>query len=144
MKTLLLSLVILVIIVIAVIVYIYTKLPEFKPDVTIIELNSKKTGERIYIKQKKWGITGDHHIVVISTSPKKDFQPDSTREYVYEGLSPIFYHFANDSLELFVNNLANVPSQMRSKIKINQIVLSNSEMMSLMEDYKRKGLILIK
>lgn len=143
MKTILLILVVFLFVIVLVLIYIYVKLPGFKPEVTIIEIDSEQANEKIYIKRKVWGISADHRIVVISISPETDFEPNPNQEYVYKGFSPIFYRFVNDTLELFVNKLANIPSKMPTEIKINQIVLSNSEMMSLMEDYEGRGLSLI-
>ncbi len=107
-----------------------------KPVVKKIKLYSQYYNEKIYIKKKSWGITGSGQVIVISKSPDKDFQPDETQEYVFNGLQPFCYKFENDALFIFVRKKTTIPVKMSTKIEIKQIILDNTEMMTLFDDIR--------
>ena len=140
MKTFILIIVILLLIIVAFLIYTYFRLPDYQPKVSIIEIYSSNFEEKIFIKRKVWGITGDDGIIVISKSSNKSFEPNTDSEYVFAGLSPFFYSFRNDTLNIYVGKESKKPIEMNTRIKINQIVLTNPEIMKLMENYKEKGL----
>lgn len=87
-------------------------------------------------------MTYDNQIIIISTSPKKKFKPNPLTDYVYEGLSPFYYKFNRDTLFVYTMILSKVPQNLRSKIKIVQLELTNEEMMHLIKNnqYKSEGL----
>ena len=117
----------------------YLRIPDLGPNVSVVEIYSSNFGEKVFIKRKVWGITGNHEITVVSKSDNKSFEPNDDNEYVFKG-SPIFYNFINDTLNIYVPLESKKPIGMTTKIKINQIVLSNPKLMNLMHDYKEKGL----
>ncbi len=124
--------------------YALTHLPEFTPQFWQVGLYSDRFDEELFIKRKVWGITGDHQVIVVSKSKTEEFKPDEEREYVFRGLSPLFYRFESDTLKLYVTHAAKVPPNFDSRIHIEQVVLSNTEMMSLMENHERKGLKMLR
>ena len=109
------------------------------PIVTVVEIKSYKFNESIYIKEKAWGLPADHQFIFVSKSPTKEFDPDTTQGLVFYGDS-FFYKFVNDTLNLYVNKESPEPKDFKTSIKVNQINLTNSELMDLWESYRAKGL----
>ena len=140
MKALLIVIIILVLAITAFLLYVYFIITDLGPQVKVVEVYSSNLEERIFIKKKNWGLLGNDQIIVISKSDDKSFEPDSTKEYIFKGLSPFFYNFKNDTLNLYIEKESNVPSELFFKIKINQILLSNLKLMELYSNYKEKGL----
>jgi len=111
----------------------------FQPNYSRVELISNKDKSVIYIKSKNWGVTGDHQITVITTNEEREFEPDSTEEYIFNELGPFLYRVKGDSLILNVRSKANIPNNFKSNWKIEQIETENPEMQDLWinPDYKR-------
>jgi len=111
----------------------------FQPTYSRVELISDKDNSVIYIKSKNWGVTGDHQITVITTDGEREFEPDSTREYVFKGLGPFLYRVKGDSLILNVGSKVTIPNNFKTSWKIKQIETENPEMQDLWinPDYKR-------
>jgi hypothetical protein len=128
------------ILIIVVIVYLYKSIPDFKPKVKIVEINSSKLNEKLYLKKKNWGMTGDAQVIVVSGSPERDFEPNTNKEYVYEGFSPFFYNFNDDTLDLYVSYESKIPIELHTKIRINQIVLGSLELQRLDSNHSYQGL----
>jgi hypothetical protein len=128
------------IVVAATVAYVYHRRPEIRSQISKVEIYSSGLDETIFIKKKVWGLTGDHQLIVVTKSPTEDFEPNERTEYVYRGLSPFFFIFGNDTLTLYVTSASTVPAEMSTKITIRQIVLTNPEMIRLMETYEEKGL----
>lgn len=120
--------------------YLYTKIPSFDPKIAKVQLHSHTRSETIFIKKKVWGLTGDHQVIVVSKSPEDNFEPDEKTEYVYKGLSPFFYKFENDTLNLYVMKESKVPNELSTSFVINQIVLENPEMMDLIHSHQKQRL----
>ena len=104
-----------------------------------VELISSTDNSVIYIKSKTWGVTGDNQITVISTNGESDFEPDSTEEYIFNGLGPFLYRVKGDSLILNVRSMVIIPNNFKSSWKIKQIESESSEMQNLWfnPDYKK-------
>lgn len=128
-----------VIFVIIIFLYLFMKIPDFEPKVTIVEIYSTRLDEKLFIKKKNWGITGDAQVIVLSKLSSEIFEPDTNRELIFKGLSPLFYNFSNDTLNLYVTQKSEVPKGFSTNIIINQHLLTNPEIMKLMKDYKDKG-----
>jgi len=111
--------------------------------VEVVELKSSHGKPSIFLKKKVWGMTSDNQIAVISGSGRKDFVPDLSNDYIYNGLSPIFYKLRNDSLEIYVYKCSAVPKLLQTGFKIIQIELENPDMMNLItnDNYKNKGMM---
>ncbi len=120
----------------------YNAFPDYEVKYEIKEIKFQNDSSPIFIKRKVWGITYDNQIIVISSSPKKKFDSDSTTDYVYEGLSPFYYKFFKDSLFVYTMKKSDVPKNLKTGVKIIQIELENSEMMRLIKNdqYKAEGL----
>ena len=88
----------------------------------------------IYIKTKNWGVTGDHQLTVVSTSPEKEFESDSTKEIIFKGLEPFLYKSNKDTLFLYVWEKSMIPENFRSKWIVKQTEIDNSKMMNLRKD----------
>lgn len=118
--------------------------PKYDPEFTVKEIHSNILKKDIYLKKKSWGISYDSEVVVISTSPEKHFEPDSTKDYIF--LDPeIFYKVSQDTLYIYTMSKAKKPEKFDSQFKIKQIRISNPEKMELMgnANYKKKDLHMI-
>lgn len=129
-----------ILIFIIVVVYMYQSIPDFDPKVKIIEINSNKLNEILYLKKKNWGMTGDAQVIVVSGSEESEFEPDTNKEYVYKGFSPFFYKFNEDTLNLYVSHESKIPSELQTKIIIKQIVLGTYYLRSLDTNQSYQGL----
>ena len=132
-------LILVVLFIITFILFLYLSLPDFKPEVSVVEIKSEKLNESIYIKKKVWGLTADHQFICVSRSSSNNFEPDTNKDYIYYGDS-FFYNFSNDTLKMYVDKESAVPKEFRSNINIKQIELTNPEMMDLWIYYDAKGL----
>ena len=140
MKKFLITIIILASIVISIAVFFYASIPDLKPTFSTVEIRSDKFNEAIYIKKMVWGLTGDHLVIVISKSSSKEFEPDSQKEIVFYGADYFFYKFVNDTLNLYVRAESSQPKDLKTNIKINQIELTNPQMMDLYKDYGIRGI----
>jgi len=115
-----------------------------EPAISIKEVHSNTLNESIYLKKISWGLTYDHEIVVVSMSSDKKTEPDSTKEFIFLS-SEIFYKVSNDSLYIYTASKVKEPINFNSKFKIEQVELSNPEMMDLRgyDNYKKQGLKMI-
>lgn len=122
--------------------YLYLSImaPDYEPTFTIKEIESINTGEKIYLKKKVWGISSDHHIRVISVSDEEKFEPNANDEYLYKGTTPFFYTVNGDTLKVFVRKASEVPPNFNSKIKVEQIILDNPDMMNLFSEHEVMGI----
>lgn len=140
--------IIVVVICLIIFLFFYFALPDKNADVkyTVIEVSSKDTQSKLYIKMKTWGMTSDNQLVVISNSNKKEFTPAPTQDYVYEGIMPLFYKVQNDTLSIYTLKTSSVPEDLKTGLKVIQVQLENPVMMKLIEhdNYKLQGLMAIK
>lgn len=105
---------------IALLIYFYVTFREFSPKVSIDTLTSKKTGERIYIKSKTWGLLGGAHLIVISNSSEKEFNGNPITDYIYKGSESFLYNFQNDTLRIYTLKESEIPADFKSEIVIIQ------------------------
>jgi hypothetical protein len=103
----------------------------FQPTYSRVDLISSTDNSVVYIKSQNWGVTGDRQITVISTNGVREFEPDSTEEYIFNGLGPFLYHVKGDSLILNVRSKVKIPNNFKSSWKIKQIETENPEMQDL-------------
>lgn len=101
---------------------------------TTVELKSEKTEKQLFIKAENWGLTGDKQKTAISIS--KDATADSTKEYMFYGLSPFVYQQNGDSLILYTRQKVTAPSNWTSDWKVIQIEVDNPRMMHMWQKYK--------
>jgi hypothetical protein len=125
--------------------FIRNAVPDMQPVYNKIEISSNLINESIFLKRKSWGITSDNEITIISKSPSKEFEPDSTTDFVFNGVSTFLYKQVQDSLFIYVQKKIVSPPKIETKFQIIQIELSNSEIMNLLENdnYKKNGLKLL-
>ena len=129
-------------------VVLYFSFPKkgYDNNIEIIEISSPNNSSKLFIKKKTWGMTGDGQVIVVSNEGNNIFEPDSTSEYIFKGLSPFLYKVEKDTLVLYVYQASQVPANLKSDFVVRQVELENSEMMKLMENdnYKQQGLIIVK
>lgn len=125
--------------------FFYFAFPEKNEDVQfdVVELSSKKIKSKLFIKKLVWGMTSDNCIVTIGTSNIKENKPNRNKNYIYNGLDPLFYKVSGDTLSIYTYKTSTVPKDFLTAFKIIQIELENPEMMELIEkdNYKNKGLV---
>ncbi len=139
MRILVIAIITIVFIIVGFLIYTYIIFPDLGPTVSIVEITSTNNSEKIYIKKKNWGYTGDSQVIVVSESSEKQFEPNENTEYVFKGLSPFFYSFNNDTLNLFVLSKSKVPN-METNFRIIQSELSGRDLIDLLQTFKEKGL----
>jgi|SRR5690554_4969677 len=115
-----------------------------QPEVLVSKIHSDLLNEDLFIKKISWGLTYDHNVFLLTCSPDKSVEPDSTSEYIFLS-SELFYKVSNDSLYIFTSLKAKTPLIFNSKFKVVQQELENVEIMKLREDknYKKEGLEMI-
>ncbi len=109
-----------------------------KPTHRQFELVSSDNKSRLYIKTENWGITGDSQQTII-TSDNDEFEIDSTRQIIFNGLEPFLYKQSSDTLVLYVRTKAKIPHDFKSTWTIIQIEVDNPKMMDLRRDNNYKG-----
>jgi len=110
---------------------------------TVEKLPVKKGYPAIYIKKRTWGLTRDKRTVVISNDATTEFFPNSTSEYVYNGLFTMFYKFERDTLFVYTPVVVPAPENFKSTYAVVQKQLSNPEMMDLLDNKNYEKLHLI-
>ncbi len=128
-------------------VVLYFSMPKKDYDVAVnvVELTSATTKSKLFLKKKNWGMTGDGQVIIISDNGDKNFEVDSSRNYVFKGLSALYYKIENDTLSIYVAKASEVPPNLKTSFIIKQIELENTDMMRLIENdnYKKQGLKII-
>lgn len=136
------------ILIVVVFVVMYFSFPKkgYDTNIEVVEISSANHSSKLFIKKKTWGMTGDGQVIIISDNDNREFEPDSTKDYVFKGLSPLFYKVERDTLLLYTYQVSSVPSNLKSNFIIRQIELENPSMMNLIENdnYKQQGLNIIK
>ncbi|MBE2257136.1 MAG: hypothetical protein IAE65_13165 [Ignavibacteria bacterium] len=123
-------------ILIAIIIYFYVTFREFSPIVSIDTLTSKKTGEKIFIKSKTWGLLGGAHLIVISNSSEKEFNGNPITDYIYKGSESFLYNFQNDTLRIYTTKESEIPADFKSEIVIIQNEIPGWKFQELKENDK--------
>lgn len=112
-------------------------MPSLKPSYQTTEIKSKQFPDKLFIKTKNWGLTGDSKITTISSTDNIDFnKKQSDTYYIIEGLDPFFYKQSNDNLILYSMTRITVPKNFKTKWKIILNQVDNPTFTSL---YKDKG-----
>lgn len=103
-----------------------------------------KNGE-LYIITKNWGLTSDKQLTLITDNDKvaDDLSYDSSRSYVYEGLSPFVYILRNDTLFIYsmTEYTSPEPTNFSSSIVVVQKGVKDSgyiDVLSMKEDERRE------
>ena len=109
----------------------------FAPTYNRVELVSS-SNEKLYIKSKNWGVTGDHQLTVISTENEREFEVDSTRQIIFNGLEPFLYKVSNDTLFLTLRQRSRIPEGFNSRWTIVQKTVDNPTMMNSIQDPELK------
>ena len=116
-----------------------TNIPELKPKITTVEVYSDSLKESLFLIKETRGL--NYEVTVISSSSKKQQEPDSDKEYVYSaGGATLFYKLEKDTLLVYTYHLAKEPSSFDSNIKVKQIELSNNEYSTLIDRYQTEKL----
>lgn len=94
------------------------------------------------ILTKVWGMTSDNQIIIISTSPGKEFAPNKDVDFVYPGLVPFLYKFEHDSLFVYTLKKSNIPLNFHSHIQVIQNEMPYAELYDWFDNeyYKKLGL----
>lgn len=98
-----------------------------KPVYNVESVYFPDINEDIFLKSKNWGLTGDHKISVISTNSEYEFQPDSTKEFIFHGFGGLLYELRNDTLFVYSSQNPKPPKYFDSKVSIEVIQISNPE-----------------
>jgi len=137
------AVIVLISIVVVIVLFIYTYwssiVPDFEPTYTVVELKSDASQESIYLKKKVWGISSDHQVIVISASGEVEFEAQESEEYLYKTSTPFLYEFKDDLLKVYTRRASPIPSNFDSSIKVEQVVLNNSDMLDLLDKHEEKG-----
>ncbi len=115
---------------------------DYSPSFDKVPFIHSDSSDSVFIKKKVWGISANHQIIVISKDGLIPFSPDSTKDFMFNGWDPFLYKFENDTLSVFIRSISNEPKNFNSGITIDQKVLSNPEMINLIDNYQEKDLIL--
>jgi hypothetical protein len=112
----------------------------FTPTITKEVVKSDVLDESLYLMSKSWGMTDDKQIIVLSNSEETNFDPKSKNEYVFSGLSVFFYEIKTDTLKIYIEKKSPMPINFKTKFKIEQHELENSDLMRLYKTHKEKGI----
>ena len=110
-------------------------MPALKPSYQTTEIKSEQFTDKLFIKTKNWGMTGDSKITTISLVENIDFdKTQSDTYYIFEGLDPFFYRQSDDSLILYCMTRIKVPKNFNTKWKIILNQVDNTTFMNLYKD----------
>jgi hypothetical protein len=111
----------------------------FSPTYKRVELVSADN-QKLYIKSMNWGLTGDSQLTVITTDDEREFQIDSARQIIFDGLEPFLYRTSNDTLFLTVRQTSKVPKNFNTCWTIIQKWVDHSTMEGRRHDPEQKGI----
>ncbi len=110
-------------------------MPDLKPSHHTTEIKSNQFTDKLFIKTKSWGMSGDSKITIISSTDNIDFnKKQSDTDYIIEGLDPFFYKQNNDNLILYSMTRITVPKNLKTKWKIILNQVDNPTFMRLYKD----------
>ncbi len=112
----------------------------FSSTITKEVIASKKFNEVLYLKGKAWGVTDDKQVIVLSKSEDDNFDVSPNEEYIFKGVSVLFYEVQGDTLRIYIEKKSLVPDNFITGFKIEQHQLANPELMHLYKTYKQKGI----
>lgn len=130
---------IIVVIILGIFGFIFFMIP--KPDVkTTVKCDTiyaNSVNDTLFVKLKTVGL---NHVMVISQNSGSSFDPDSTKDFIYEGVRSLFYKLNNDTLLVYTVHKTSVPKYFHSKITIRQIELSSEDTTNFNDQYMKLGL----
>ncbi|GHC65882.1 hypothetical protein GCM10008083_33780 [Ulvibacter litoralis] len=97
-----------------------------KPEVEKKQIYFPDKLTSLYIKSNNWGLTYDHKITVISTSPVSEFKADSITEYIFYGFDGLIYKAVNDTLKIYSRQKPKIPTDFDSEVYIDLIEIKNN------------------
>jgi hypothetical protein len=130
----------LVAIIVYVVIYWWRFTSAWQPVTNHVEIYIPDLNESIYVSKKVWGVSYDHQIVLISSQPKEKVNYDSETDYIYQGLSSLFYKVAGRDLVIYTRKKSPIPKRFNSRANIVQVELDNQDMSTLRADYEKEGL----
>lgn len=117
-----------------IIYWFFSKLTDvYSPTYNSVELISTKN-QKLFIKSKNWGVTGDSQITIITNDEEREFEIDSTKQIISKGLEPFLYKVSNDTLFLTLRQKIKIPNGFNSNWIIIQNEVDNPTMMDLRHD----------
>lgn len=88
--------------------------------------------ETLYFKKEN---RGNEKIVILSVSSNKEFEVDTSSEFIYDISSiPLFYKKTGESLIIYTMTPSQIPTNFKSRIKILQVEIDNPKMMKLINN----------
>jgi hypothetical protein len=100
--------------------------------------------EKVYIRAKAWGVSGNHSEILLSTSPINNAHGVYLKDeqFTFVNSSELYYQKKGiDSLLLYVDYKSEVPKNLSTQINIQQIELKNAkEIAEYARNYKKYGL----
>jgi hypothetical protein len=90
----------------------------------------------LFLKNKIWGLTGDHSKIVLSLREGTEFYPDTLKEYVFNG-NELFYRQTPDSLIVYYDSMTSQPKTFDTSVKLKFIEIDNY---NLLNEEAKKGL----
>jgi len=104
----------------------------------------EEVGEKVYMRAKTWGISGNHSEILLSTSPINNEHREyfKNKQYTFINTTELFYRKqGKDSLLIYVDYKSEIPEKLDTKIQIEQIELKNyDEVKDYKQNYKKYGL----
>ncbi len=122
-----------------VILLIWYAVPDFEPQVTILELKSITNKDSIYLKRKAWGLLGDQNITIISTTNDNNFDKSSEFDFIFNDNYELFYRLEDTVLLIWVDKKVLYPNNFNSKIIVKQIVLWGPQWTQLRDNMHSNG-----
>jgi hypothetical protein len=111
----------------------------------VVKIDASKGESAIFIHRIVWGMTGGSRIVFITERSGSDLSPVSASDYIYNGLSELFYKQTKDTITIYTSEPAPVPPEWKGEFRIVQVELANRDMMRLIhnDNYRKENLTLI-
>jgi len=116
--------------------------PDLKPVWNIVELHSNDQSENIFIKVQGNGIGSPERIVIVSRDSQKRIDKD--RDIIFSSRQPIFYKQNIDTISVYTDTKASSGSSLSGKIQLQQVILTNPELMDMCDTYKSAGITIIR
>ena len=117
---------------------------DMEPHVSNQTIDFEELGEKVYIRAKSWGFTGDHTEILVSTSPINNphLEYEKDKQFTFLSSPELYYQKKGvDSLFLYVYHKSEVPKNLTTQINIQQIELRNAkEIADYERNYKEYGL----
>ena len=137
MRKVIIGLAVLVVVLVVLGAFFWRAVPNLEPKITVEEVNSDQ-GSSLYFKRKERGL--NYKVAVISGSPAREFEPDSSREYVYSAGDTRLYHkLENDTLTVYTYHLADEPENFQSGLTVVQKEIESAKYDETRRRLKKAG-----